>query len=251
VASLVLSVLLTTSFFVWEARLDEVLAALPPKVWSYPNVPILLAVGLQPFMFYSSVQLLFSWVYQEIYHWTAMNTAVHFLPLGIMSFIAVIAARLLQQRLKAKNVILLGELLVLSGALLLPFSSTAARYWSFAFPGFCLSSIGMTVVFTTINIELFAGTPPQMAGTIGATFNCALQLGTAMGSAIVVSIQSSIDSSNGSSVQQFSFVGRAAALWFLVTVTVIEGVMVWIFMHTAGSVIPSPAQSPDIVEVLA
>jgi hypothetical protein len=49
----------------------------PPRLWAFNNVPILVASALLPLMWWGTVQLLFSWLWQEVYGWTAMNVAVH------------------------------------------------------------------------------------------------------------------------------------------------------------------------------
>lgn len=97
IAPLILFVVITIFFFVWEARLPEALASMyvsmlshvhpsdyfpgsfhsPPSMWKYQNFSILIAVGLQPFMWWASVQFLFSWFYQDVFHWSTLNTAVH------------------------------------------------------------------------------------------------------------------------------------------------------------------------------
>jgi hypothetical protein len=46
-------------------------------MWRYENFSILIAVGLQPFMWWASVQLLFSWYYQLVFGWSTIKTAVH------------------------------------------------------------------------------------------------------------------------------------------------------------------------------
>ena len=51
-APLIISIAMGVAFFVYEAWIDPELAALPPKVWFYPNVAILCAVALVPFFWY-------------------------------------------------------------------------------------------------------------------------------------------------------------------------------------------------------
>jgi hypothetical protein len=51
----------------------------------------------------------------------------------------------------------------------------------------------MIVVFLNSSITLFSYTPLEVAAMIGAVFNCALQLGSAAGLAVVSSISNSID----------------------------------------------------------
>lgn len=46
-------------------------------MWFYENFSILIATALLPFMWWGAVQLLFSWLWQEVYGWSALKTAVH------------------------------------------------------------------------------------------------------------------------------------------------------------------------------
>ena len=62
------------------------------------------------------------------------------------------------------------------------------------------------------SIALFSITPPEVAGVVGAIFTCALQLGSAAGTAIITSIQTSVEVRHGG---PSGFDGRAAGLWFL------------------------------------
>lgn len=140
---------------------------------------------------------------------------------------------------------------MLAGTILLPFANSKAHYWTFAFPGFFIGTAGMTIVFATtkyadasiplnlcrsilksdlypcFSIALFDITPPEIAGTVGAIFTCALQLGSAAGAAIVISIQTSVQKTHGGPNE---FQGRAAGLWFLFAFTAVETLGVLIFM---------------------
>jgi hypothetical protein len=56
-APLLVSVVMAIGFFVYEAAVDEDLAALPPKVWKYKNVPILIGIALLPFLWWAACTL--------------------------------------------------------------------------------------------------------------------------------------------------------------------------------------------------
>ncbi|KAJ3882449.1 MFS general substrate transporter [Lentinula edodes] len=224
---LILFFVLVVAFFQWEGRIPEHIAAVPPKMWRYQNFTILIILSLQPFMFWVATQLLLSWYWQFIFDWSTINVAVHFLPLGVISFPMIAVAIVLQKNFSLKWVILMGEILVIAGTLLLPFADSKPHYWRYAFPGFVLGSAGTTVVYATTNIALFAVTPPEVAGIVGAIFNCALQLGAAAGSAIITSIQTSTEKNHGGTS---SFEGRAAGFWFMFTFTALEAIGVAIFM---------------------
>ncbi|KAG6905574.1 hypothetical protein DXG01_001913 [Tephrocybe rancida] len=190
-APFIISLFLIAAFFIWEARLPEDMAAIPPSLWRVTNFGILAASATLPFMWWGAVQLLFSWIWQN---W----------------------------------VIFFGQFVAIAGSLLLPFGDSPQHYWRFVFPGFCLGTSGITIAFTTVNIAIFAATPPEMAGVVGSIFNCFLQLGCAAGTAIITSIQTSVDESHGGPTV---WNGRAAGLWFLFALLAIETLCIMVFMH--------------------
>lgn len=65
-----------------------------------------------------------------------------------------------------------------------------------------------------------------MAGTVGAMFNCALQLGAAVGISAVSSIETSIEEKDGDPT---GYRGRAAAFWFMLGVICVEALSVVVF----------------------
>ncbi|KAF8067698.1 major facilitator superfamily domain-containing protein [Lyophyllum atratum] len=227
-APLIISLFLIAGFFLWEARLPEDMAAIPPSLWAYTNFGILVASATLPFMWWGTVQLLFSWIWQNVYGWTPIIAAVHFLPLGLLGFPVTGMASALQQKFPLKWVIVGGQVIAMAGTLLLPFADSPGHYWRFAFPGFCLGTSGITIAFATVNIAIFTVTPPEKAGVVGSIFNCFLQLGCAAGTAIITSIQTSVDDSHGGPTV---WNGRAAGLWFLFALLTIETACIVIFMH--------------------
>lgn len=52
IAPLIISIAMAIAFFTYEAYIDPDRAALPPRVWNYPNVPVLVALGLNPFFWF-------------------------------------------------------------------------------------------------------------------------------------------------------------------------------------------------------
>ncbi|KAJ7179684.1 MFS general substrate transporter [Mycena filopes] len=201
----------------------------PPSLWAFTNVAILVASALLPFMWWATVQLLFSWLWQEVYGWSPIIVALHLcvfnyflaamsdefipsLPLGLLGFPMNALASVLHQIFPLKWVITAGQVLALIATILLPFADTEARYWRFAFPAFCIGTSGITIAFTTVNIAIFASTPPASAGVVGALFNCALQLGCAAGTAIITSLQTSVQQTHGGPT---GYDGRKAGFWFL------------------------------------
>ncbi|KAI9461387.1 major facilitator superfamily domain-containing protein [Boletus coccyginus] len=226
---LILSILFFVLFFVWEARVPEDCASLPPRMWSYLNFTPLALLALLPYAWWSSVYLLFAWYWQEVGFWSAINSGIHFLPLGLFAFAFAALMGVLQQKFDAKHILLGGLILMVAGTAFFPFADNMTRYWSTVFPGFLLGTVGTSVVFATTNIAIFATTPPEAAGTVGAVFICALQLGAAVITWVATSIQTSIQPS------PTSFVGRAAAFEFLIGFIVMQIISVLAFVRKTGT----------------
>jgi hypothetical protein len=74
--------------------------------------------------------------------------------------------------------------------------------------------------------------PPSMAGTVGAIFNGALQLGSAIGLAAVTSIETSVEEVRGGF---YEYCGRAAVFWFLLSIFAVQTVGVLAFYRNRST----------------
>ncbi|KAF8573018.1 MFS general substrate transporter, partial [Ramaria rubella] len=184
----------------------------PPLIWKYENFLVIILVSLQPFMYWASIQLLFSWYYQLVFGWSAIKTAVHFLPQGLVTLLLMPPTTIVMEKYSLKWIILTGQLICLVGTCLLPFGDTKPNYWNFVFPRFLIRSAGTTIIYAGLNVAVFAVTPPEVTCVVGAIFQCALQLGSSAGAAIATSIQTSVEVNHGG---PNGFQGRAAGLWFI------------------------------------
>ena len=143
---------------------------------------------------------------------------------------------------------------------MLPFTDSPDTYWKLSFPAFAIGTIGCTILYSnskyvlspprsidpvltsTFSIAIFASTPSSAAGTVGAIFNSALQLGSAIGLAAITSIQTSIDGDGVHAVSaplpttqtewRHAYRGRAAAYWFVFAVVVLETLAVLLFFRS-------------------
>lgn len=71
-----------------------------------------------------------------------------------------------------------------------------------------------------------------MAGTVGAIFNGALQLGSAIGIAAVDSVETSVQEQQGAS----GYAGQRAAFWFLLGIVGVEWIALAVFYRTSKEV---------------
>ncbi|KAG8748423.1 hypothetical protein FRC10_005970 [Ceratobasidium sp. 414] len=155
------------------------------------------------------------------------------LPLGIAGGIITINGEHISRLGRPKILIIAGLSLSLAGTLLLPFSDRLHdKYWPLVFPALIVGTPGTATIFVLTNISFFRNTPPEYAGTVGAVFNAALQLGVAIGTSATTSIQAAVDERTHSGP---GFTGRSAALWFLIAYVALEIVGVAAFYRDERS----------------
>ncbi|KAF9070287.1 major facilitator superfamily domain-containing protein [Rhodocollybia butyracea] len=244
IAPLVISILMVVGFLFWETRVPEEYASLPPQMWRIPNFGVLFGISLTPYLWWTSTFLLITSQWQDEFLWSPIKSGIHFLPIGIPSVFLTVLAGYLTRHVKPKHLIIAGGILLITSTGLEPFSATDPtenRYWRFAFPAFILGTSGATLVYCGASVAMFLITPPKYAATVGAIFNAALQLGAAVGSAIISSIQSSITPGSNAN----SFTGRADGFWFLFAVVTFMTVSVAIFYRVGKTPV---ASAPDAAE---
>ncbi|KAI0045819.1 MFS general substrate transporter [Auriscalpium vulgare] len=229
IGTLITSIVLAVAFFVFEAKIDPDMASLPPHTWNYPNVPLLVALGLVPIFWWCAVYLQLMPLFQTVYGWSAIMASVHFLPTGIFSGAIAGVSGSFPKYINPKWSIFIGLLADIVATIMLPFPNTSARYWSIIFPAFIIGTMGNMVVYTNSNIAIFMNTPPEIAGTVGAMFNAALQIGSGLGLAVVTTIQTEIDQKRADQGKPVGYHGIADGFWFVLAFLVTEAIalLIW------------------------
>lgn len=148
--------------------------------------------------------------------------------------------------MNAKWLIFSGALMMMTALVLFAFADGPHKYWSLVFPGFIIGSAGamltnisakyVSSLFSKCSwyinlhsIAIFRATPSSTAGTVGAIFNCGLQLGSAVGLAAVGSIQASVQNRNGG---PSNYEGQAAGFWFMLVCICIAAIAILVFYRT-------------------
>ncbi|KAI6010694.1 major facilitator superfamily domain-containing protein [Pisolithus orientalis] len=193
--------------------------AIPSCTWHYKNFPVLMGLALLPFLWWTVVFTIFMKLWQDVFHWSAIAAAVHMLPVGMIAFTTSFSGGLARV-INPKWITLLGlSMLAVATTVLALAGGEADQYWPFVFPALLLGSAGAMLTFIHTNLSIFQTAPVSMSGTVGAMFNGALQIGSAVGLSAVTSIESAIEARNGGAT---GYHGRAAAFWFLLGVIVVE-----------------------------
>ncbi|KIM21450.1 hypothetical protein M408DRAFT_333467, partial [Serendipita vermifera MAFF 305830] len=127
-APFLISIILFILFLVWEAHAPPEDAALPSRLWRLRNFGVLIAVAFLPHVWWATSFInLTSW-WEQVYGWTAINTAIHFLPIGLGGFL---------------HIIMSGLGLGIIATILLHFGDSPDTYWPFVLPAFLLGTAGI------------------------------------------------------------------------------------------------------------
>jgi MFS family permease len=198
-----LSFVLFPFFFVWEARLPEEYAILPPKTWKIPNFATLIAFSLYIYGWWAVNFLPLIEIFVQVHGEKPIIAAVRMLPEGISAAAVTIVLTVVPILVaRPRWTITTGMVLALVGYVLFSQSGTqvGADYWKFIFTGGILGSGGMMAVFTGANVAVMTSVPAEMAGVAGAVLQVALQVG----SAVALSIQAGLFTINPGSIENFA-----------------------------------------------
>lgn len=113
------------------------------------------------------------------------------------------------------------------------------------FPSFCIGTVGATITFSGANIVIFQTTPPDLAGTVGAVFNAASQLGGAISISAFIALQTSVDLRSAEKDGN-GYRGCSAGWWLIFGIQIVAALCVGLLYrsHTA-----TPRESTQKVEI--
>ena len=68
---------MVAGFFYYETRISANRAAIPSRTWFLPNFSVLFGTALFPFFWWVTVFTIYTTLWQSIWGWSAISTAVH------------------------------------------------------------------------------------------------------------------------------------------------------------------------------
>ncbi|KJZ80420.1 hypothetical protein HIM_00270 [Hirsutella minnesotensis 3608] len=253
IATLVVSVCLLVVFVFVELRVssDPILprymfedrvrvlgcaaAALTYAVWQGSNY--LLTLQLQSFGF------------------SALSTAVRFLPLGITAMAVNFVVPMLLQPVGARKLLLGSWALCIAGLVLLCRMGSGDDYWRLCLPGMILYIAGVGTVYFVGNVTVVATASEALQGTVSGVYNMFLNVGGAvLGVAVLTVISDSVTSNNGGKQDSKALLeGYRAGYYGAIAMAAIGFVLAVFFKSKKsdgkaskeGDRAPSPARSEE------
>nr|POE79795.1 drug resistance protein [Quercus suber] len=131
---------------------------------------------------------------------SALSTAVRFLPLGVTAIVVNIVAPIIVKFVNPRPILTVGWTLGLVGVLLLSFIKSQDDYWRFCLPGEILYIAGIGTVNFVGNITVVATAKKEFQGTVSGIFNMFLNVGGAvLGVALLTAISNAVTNAQGGS----------------------------------------------------
>ncbi|WWC58985.1 uncharacterized protein I303_101531 [Kwoniella dejecticola CBS 10117] len=201
------------AFFVWEARLPQGYALIPPSFWKIPNMTLLMVFALGIYPWWAVNQLPLVERFLVVFNESPIIAAVRMLPEGIAALaVAMVIPPLLEKLGSGKWPIAVGMLLGSVSYLLLIFAAHGEihnnEYWRWLFPAMIIGSGAAMASFLGTNITVMTSVPPAMSGVAGAMLQVSLQVGAVLG----LSVQAGLLTLNEGSFVNYANV--QASFWF-------------------------------------
>ncbi|KAK0286538.1 hypothetical protein LTR91_014903 [Friedmanniomyces endolithicus] len=189
-ALLIVGLALMIAFVVWDCWFKYPLV--PMGIWKDRNFTLCLCILMLGFMAFVPGNFFAALFFQRVWHMSALEVAVHLLPMAIMGIIVNIVAGLILHRVSNKLIMLVAKLSYTSSFLLIAFNKTDSSYWSFFFPSFILLVMGADLEFNVANMYVMSSMPPSQQSIAGGIFQTVAKLCTTLGFGITTAIFSSV-----------------------------------------------------------
>ena len=132
-------------------------------------------------------------VFQDLFYWSPIKAAIHFLPFGVTGAITTVVVGTYGQLVPRRILLVFGQFCMVVGTTLFALADTPDKYWSYIFPGMIVNMVGLALSYVGASVTTMAGAPKGEEGVVGAILYTSFQIGSTIGIAIVSSIALSVN----------------------------------------------------------
>ncbi|KAF9194986.1 hypothetical protein BGZ51_005950 [Haplosporangium sp. Z 767] len=175
--------LLLAGFLYTESKVDAPL--MPLRIWKNRTFSASFVLAFMSMAMFQGVIYYANMVFQEVYGWTAIQTALGFLVHSILAVVVFTILGRILPRLRLKPLILIGFLLRCVTGLMFAFVNEHTSYWAIPFPAFIIHIFGVGLSLLPIQLTAVRDAANKDQGLVGAIYNTGLQLGAPFGIAIL------------------------------------------------------------------
>ncbi|OCK85281.1 MFS general substrate transporter [Lepidopterella palustris CBS 459.81] len=232
---LILGILAIVAFIIWENKFQY--AMIPMNIWRDRDFTLLLSIMLLGFLAFPILAFWISLYMQRILHFSALETAVHLLPMAIMGIVVNIIAAMVLHKVSNKLLMGIGACAYVVSFLLAAVQRHGDSYWAFTFPALCLCVLGADFEFNVANMYVLSALPPTRQSIAGSLFQTVTKLCVAVGYGIATAIFNGVAKNPAKSgyYNGDPFEPYAATFWFSTAVASVGVLLVpWLRIGTQG-----------------
>ncbi len=181
-----IALLLLAAFVVLEARIRAPLV--PLHLLRRRSLIVTNSIFLLQGMAAGASAFIMTLYLQEVLNYSALQTGLAFLPLGIAGVIGGPIAFQLVSRLGVKRTAIFGLFAELVALILLSRVSVQSHFLFDVLPGLGLFGLGIVLSLIALTIETAAGVNDADQGLVGGLFTTSQQVGTGLGLAITTAV---------------------------------------------------------------
>ncbi|KAL1584668.1 hypothetical protein WHR41_06937 [Cladosporium halotolerans] len=185
-ALLIVGAALMVAFVFWELRLTHPLV--PMWMWKDRNFALSLAILMLGFLAFTPGSFFIALYFQDIWHMSALQVAVHVLPMAIMGILVNVFAGMVLHKVSNKLLMYIGTVAYTAAFLLLAVNRQSSSYWAFSFPAFVLMVVGADLEFNVANMYVMSSLPPAQQSIAGGIFQTVTRLCMTIGFGVTTAL---------------------------------------------------------------
>ena len=224
-ALLIVGVVLLVAFVFWEHHFSHPLV--PLYIWKDKNFTLSLCILMLGFLAFTPGAFFIALYFQDVWHMSALEVAVHVLPMAIMGIIVNIVAGLVLHRVSNKLLMYVGTIAYVIAFLLFSVNRYTSSYWDFCFTAFVLMVVGADLEFNVANMYVMSSLPPSQQSIAGGIFQTVTRLCMTVGFGITTALFNAVqESSSMSSYWDRATQPYAATFWFATACSIVSVLLV-------------------------
>ncbi|CAI6332994.1 unnamed protein product [Periconia digitata] len=211
---IIVGFMMMVTFVWWENRFPFPL--MPMKIWRDREFSLLLVILLCAFISFPALFFFAALYLQELFHYSALITAVCLLPAAVSGVLVNICAGSLLHRVSNKLLMGIGAAAFTLAFLLVGVQRSGSSYWAFTFPALAIVVIGTDFEFNVVNMYVVSALPKKQQSIASSVFQTTIKLATTTGLGICAAIFSSVSANPSTSgyLANDPFEPYAALFWF-------------------------------------
>ncbi|KAI9709127.1 MAG: hypothetical protein M1820_003573 [Bogoriella megaspora] len=185
-ALLIVGVLLLVVFVFWEKYFEFPLVNM--AIWKDRDFSLVIAILLLGFMSFPIAAFFAALFMQRVWHFSALETAVHLLPMAITGILVNVFAGLVLHKINNQLLMFIGALAYTISFLLMAVTKSTSSYWAFYFPALILDVVGADLEFNVANMYVLSSMPPHQQSIAGGLLQTVTKLCMTLGYGIATAL---------------------------------------------------------------